>query len=269
MGRIILIGSLAAALLLPTAQAEQPPYAQWWRTVPTQTPPLGSPTLDLSDSREDPTWKDELFLRRFSIGLNVIDTPSFEMGVQGGQRAGHDRYTETTPLGVDEVDDSLELGVFTQGRYGDYLIGTRVSKDVSGNHEGVLGEFMAGYEAKLSKKLGLTLGVGATWADERFMAAYYGVDTGQASRGGLSPYSPGAGFSNASLQLTACYQLTDLWSLGAKVGYLRLVGDAADSPISGLEQEKERFITGLQFQYALPGLNTQRSFSQYQPNCAP
>ena len=166
------------------------------------------------------------------------------------------------------MDDSYELGVFTNSRYGNYLFGTRLSKDVSGGHDGVLGEFMAGYARQFTKKLGLSVGVGATWADKNFAASYYGVPPSHGIRSGLQHYTPGDGFTDATLQMTACYQLTESWSFGAKIGYSRRMGSAADSPVADLDESRQQFVTGLQLQFALPDIGTQAPKHHYQPNCS-
>jgi outer membrane scaffolding protein for murein synthesis (MipA/OmpV family) len=69
----------------------------------------------------------------------------------------------------------------------------------------------------------------ATYADDSYMGAYFGV--GAASPSGLAAFSPGGGFKDVGLSAFAAYQLNQNWSL---VGFARvseLVGDAADSPI--------------------------------------
>jgi outer membrane protein len=203
------------------------------------------------DLFSDVSWRDRVSLRDIDVGISVIETPNFDLGVQGGNRLGREQNSEATLKGLRPVEDSFEMGIFTQGRFGDYLLGTRLSQDISSGHEGVLGEFMAGYDKRLTDNFGLSLGVGTTWADKNYMSSLYGVGAVQSQTSGLSEYAPGAGFTNTSLQLAACYQFSDTWSLGAQLGYTRLVGDAANSP--ALKDERiDNFVTGLQLQYRLP-----------------
>jgi outer membrane protein len=203
----------------------------------------------------DFSWRDRVSLRNIDVGMSVIETPNFDVGVQGGNRLGRERSSEATLKGLRPVEDSFEMGIFTQGRYGDYLLGTRLSQDISSGHEGMLGEFMAGYDKRLTDNFGLSLGVGTTWADKNYMSSLYGVGAVQSQMSGLSEYAPGAGFTNTSLHLAACYQFSDAWSVGAQLGYTRLVGEAANSP--ALKDERiDNFITGLQLQYRLPSLTS-------------
>ncbi len=187
-------------------------------------------------------------------------------GVQGGQRLGRYERHEQARRNFGPSEDSYEFGLFTQGRYGDYLLATRLSKDVANGHRGVLGEFVAGYEKSLTDKLDLSFGVGTTWADENYMSSYYGVSASQSALSGLPLYTPDGGFMDASLTFSACYQLSDYWSLGAQVGYMRLLGQAAESPIQR-DQELENIVTGFQLQYKLRGLAGGKFHNLLRPPC--
>ncbi len=222
----------------------------------------------LTSSFFEPTNREILNSRDITFGVSIINTPEFELGLQSGHRVNRDKYRDAATQGLNTQDDGHEFGFFTQRRYGDYLLGTRVSKDVSQGHEGMLGEIMAGYEKKLSNNLGLSLEVATTWVDEKYMQSYYGADTAKSAQSGLQAYLPEAGFKNASLQLTACYQLSDLWSFGAQLGYTRLLKNVADSPTMSRDRIED-FVTGLQFQYNLPALGTRSSQILQNSTCSP
>ncbi len=213
-------------------------------------------------------WYRPIPQRSQTVGIDLFGSPNLSLGISGGKRPGRYMGYPATRENFGALDDSYELGLFTNGRYGNYLFGTRVSKDVSGGHDGVLGEFMAGYERQFTKKLGLSVGVGATWADKNFAASYYGVQTGDGTRSELQQYTPGDGFTDATLQMTACYQLTENWSFGAKIGYSRRMGSAADNTVTNFEDSRQQFITGLQLQFALPDIGTKAPRHYYQPNCS-
>jgi len=221
----------------------------------------------LTGPLKDFTWKNRLHMRDTSLGASIIDVPNFEMGMQGGFRESRmeDNDTEISSPGTGE--NSLEVGFFTQGRYQEYLMGTRVSKDITNGHQGLLGEFMAGYEKRLSEKLDLSLGVGTTWADDQYMSNIYGINAAQSVTTGLPSFTPGGSFKNASLTLTACYQLNQNWSIGAQVGYMRLLGQAAKSP-TNQDSEVEDLVTGFHFQYKLPNLSNKKFRNLLQPACS-
>ena len=276
MLRLVTIVGFIATLGINTASAIEPNSSWWSNRSPEHTLFAELPAQhtmlfgrgSLTSSLTEPLHIDILSPRDIMYGISIINTPGFELGLHSGHQLGIDTYREATLQGINTVNDSLGFGFFTQGRYGDYSLGTRVSKEVSQGHEGMLGEIMAGYGKKLSDNLGLSLEVTTTWADENYMESYYGVDTAQSVQSGLQTYLPEAGFKNASLHLTACYQLSELWFLGAQVGYMRLFKEVADSPTMGNDRIDE-FITGLQFQYNLPAFGARRSRNLLSSPCSP
>ncbi|MCP4406306.1 MAG: MipA/OmpV family protein [Gammaproteobacteria bacterium] len=222
----------------------------------------------LTGPLKDLAWNERFNMRNTSLGASLIDTPNFEMGMQGGLRMGRFDSSEEEESSVDDpFDDGLELGVFTQGRYGEYLVGTRLSKDVASGREGTVGEFMAGYEKKLSDKFDLSFGLGTTWTDEKYLSSSHGSDASQSKAIGSSNDNARAGFKNASLTVTACYQLSDYWSLGAQVGYMRLLGETAEDPANE-DGEQENFVTGFQLQYRLRGLTSNNFQNLVQTACS-
>lgn len=276
MAKLTTIVGFVTVMGIKTAGAAEP-TASWW----AESLPEGAPFVELPGMQSVLVGRvsvpnfltglsenESLYPRNITVGISVINTPSFELGLQSGHRLGRDTHDEAVLQGLDTVDDSLEFGFFTHGRYGEYLVGTWVSKDVSQGHEGTLGEFMAGYEKRLSDKLGLSLGVTTAWADEKFMESFYGIDSTHAVNSGVQSYQPGAGFKNASLRFTACYQLNDLWSFGAQLGYRRLLQDVAHSPAVDNDRIEE-FVGGLQFQYNLSAFSAPTPRNVLASPCSP
>ena len=220
----------------------------------------------LTGPLKDLAWNQPFYSSDTILEASLIDTPKFGLGLQGNQNLGNYEQNSQVLSKPSLLDNSYELGLFTQGRYGDYLFGTRFSKDITHGHQGVLGEFMAGYEKQLTDKLDFSLGVGTTWADDNYMASYSRTHAGQLTSSGLPLHTPNGGFKNASLTVTACYQLSDYWSLGAQVGYMRLLDKAAANPAQR-DQESENIVTGFQLQYSLPGLAGGKFRNLLRPSC--
>lgn len=214
---------------------------------------------------DDPQSSDPLFRRDSSFGLPVVNTPLLKAGIQGGQRTSREGYSRSA---IDLIgEESTEVGVYTLGTFGNYMLGSRLNSDLNPENSGLSGELTAAYQARLTKRLNMNFGVGTTWANQDYMDHYYGVDSTRARSTGLSEYQADAGFQNAAMQMSACYQLTDMWSMGAKVGYLRYLGDAANSPLLNTEEREGDVVTGVEFKYQLPGLAAGTTTRQYQPNC--
>ena len=52
------------------------------------------------DLFSDFSWRDRVSLRNIDLGICLIETPNFELGVQGGNRLGRDQSNETTLKGL-------------------------------------------------------------------------------------------------------------------------------------------------------------------------
>jgi len=70
-----------------------------------------------------------------------------------------------------------------------------------------------------------------TWANARQMQAFYGVAAGTTSAAGFAPYTPGAGWQNAALEIGGDWRVLGAWHVVASIAYQRLLGAAAASPI--------------------------------------
>lgn len=202
-----------------------------------------------------------------TVESHLVKMPNFEMRLVGEQRLGRYERIGQLPSGLGPWEDSYELGLFTRNRYGDYLFGTRLRKNVAPGHNAVLGEFMAGYARKLSEKLDLSLGVGTAWADGNDMPGAYHMSSAQTLSAGSLLSTPSSAFKNASLTVSACYQLSDYWSLGAQVGYMRLLERAAASSPTLHDHESENFVTGIQLQYRLRALAGAKFRDLLRPAC--
>jgi MipA family protein len=61
---------------------------------------------------------------------------------------------------------------------------------------------------------------------------FFGIDTAQSEIAGVAPFRARSGINTVGGSAGATYLLTDHWSLGAHIGYGKLQGDAADSPVT-------------------------------------
>ena len=84
------------------------------------------------------------------------------------------------------------------------------------------------------------------------MSDYFGVSTVQAgsSAAGLGAFDADAGFKDIHVQLSADYDINNRWSIMGGVGYKRLIGDAADSPIVETEDQFSATL-GLTYRFSI------------------
>jgi len=88
-----------------------------------------------------------------------------------------------------------------------------------------------GYELPLAKSLTLTPAVHTTWASDDHMQTYFGVSQAQAATSSHSRYDAGAGVKSAGIGAELNWKITEHWMMNTNVGYTKLTGDAADSPL--------------------------------------
>jgi outer membrane scaffolding protein for murein synthesis (MipA/OmpV family) len=87
--------------------------------------------------------------------------------------------------------------------------------------------------------LGITATVGATYADEDYMDAFFSVSPAQsaASPAGLAVFDAQAGIKDYYLGLSGDIPLGGPWALKVSGKYAKLTGDAASSPIVESEDQ--------------------------------
>ncbi len=140
--------------------------------------------------------------------------------------------------GLDNVDAALELG-FGLGyeaqfwrAYGDVRYGFI-------GHEAFVGEFGADAILRPRDDLIVNFGPRASWGEQKFLDTYFGVGEGEAVSSGLREYDTSSGFYSVGVELGARYSFSDNWGVEGRANYERLIGDAADSPITGLGTENQ------------------------------
>jgi outer membrane protein len=114
-------------------------------------------------------------------------------------------------------------------------------KDVTEGNDGSIVRLRAGYRIPLSRTWILSVNAYTTWADNDYMATYFGVDPRDSARSGLEEYDADSGFKDIGITVPLRYGASEHWSIMGVSGYKRLIGDAADSPIVKDEGDKNQF----------------------------
>jgi MipA family protein len=103
--------------------------------------------------------------------------------------------------------------------------------DVAGANEGVTIEPQLNYAQRLSDRWQMALRGFATFGSEDYERYYFGVNGTQSRASGLSQHDADGGFQQVGLLGVFDYDLTDHWRLSFVGRYMRMVGDAEDSPL--------------------------------------
>lgn len=170
----------------------------------------------------------------------VIRYNGFEAGPLGGYNFGRDQDDANLLRGLGDVDGGVVLGGFVGVRLWEILFDASYHHQVSGDDTGYQIRFGAEVEEYVAPGVKLVGRVGTTLASDDYMDAYFSITPAQsaASFAGLPVYNASSGIKDVHLALGAKIDLDDRWALRIGGKYSRLVGDAADSPIT---QSKDQF----------------------------
>ncbi|MFC3058462.1 MipA/OmpV family protein [Paenirhodobacter populi] len=150
----------------------------------------------------------------FRFGASIVYIPGFDL-----------------PYALGEVSGSAGARLFTDWERDGFNATFGMTKAVSGDLEGMLVDASLSYRYNVTSKLTLIPVIGTTWSDGDYNQSYFGVTPAQASAAGISAFSPGGGFKDVSIGLSANYRVTDRVNLTASATMSKLLGDAKDSPI--------------------------------------
>jgi outer membrane protein len=177
------------------------------------------------------TWRNTVFLNiDDGLGVYAVNNDRFTLG--GGVTYGIGRSEDRGPRlrGMGDIRDAARPRVFGRVYAGPAYVGASISRDLGGS-DGLLGDLAVGLSTRLSSRLQLRFGASASFADGKYMRAFFGVSPEQAARSGLPAYAPNAGVKRADATAGLTFALSRHWSIGANAGIGRLLGDAARSPV--------------------------------------
>lgn len=92
-------------------------------------------------------------------------------------------------------------------------------------------------------------GVESTYASKDYMDEYFSINAGDSARSGLSTFNADDGFKDVGVDANLTYQFTNNWSATGTLKYTRLLGDAADSPVTDNNGDENQLFGGLLINY--------------------
>ena len=261
----------ALLLVLPTAVQAQsapvqtpasPPAKSDW-TVRLGAGTLYQPKYEGADAHKFVprpllivSYRDLVFLRGPLLGVNAFTVrgarpgDKLQIGPLLRYQFGRDQDDSTDLLGMGDIDGGVEAGGFVTYGIGPFSAGLTIFQDVSGSHDGLTARVSAGHRLPLGPKFTLRSEISTTWADSDYTETFFGVTAAQSARSGMRQYRPGSGVKDAGLTLDLDYKLTDNWGVTGRLGYKRLLGDSADSPLVKDRGAANQFSTGLFLGYS-------------------
>ena len=169
------------------------------------------------------------------MGVNLVRDPAWRFGFSLAPGFGRARRESDHPslAGMGDIDRATRATIFGGYTWRRWLSGTlRVSTDIEGKDHGTLALFDLNARWRVAERVFMSAGPGVTWADSDYTMTFFGVTPEQATRSTLPAYEAGGGWNAVRFGVGASYRIDAHWNVGARVSASRIVGDAADSPIT-------------------------------------
>lgn len=183
----------------------------------------GLPLIDIE-------WRGAYFAStQRGLGVNIIRQRSTRAGPRFTLDLGREASDSKALTGLQDVDRTVEAGVFFQH----YTRAWRIEGDLRmglNGHEGVLGSFDVALGGAIAERANLIIGGNIFVADEKYLQAYFGVPAGGTAN--FAFFQPKAGLRDVGGYASLVYIVTDNIFVTLDARASLLMGDAASSPIS-------------------------------------
>jgi outer membrane protein len=192
--------------------------------------------------------------------VNILNHPFLRFGPVGNLRFGRNDTFKVDDILVkkmSEIDNTWEAGAFAGVEFIDndnprnrFSATYTFLSDVGNVYKGYNMSLNARYWHQVLEMMDVTLGVGATYADDNFMDTYFSVSESDSEKTGLSVFKAGSGFKDVNVSPAVVIHLSRDWHVGVGMLYKRLLGDAKDSPLTKTVGSPDQFLIGLGVAYS-------------------
>ena len=176
-------------------------------------------------------WRDRIILGGRSLRARVLNGGPLSMGPLVRLRGGRDEGDNEDLAGLGDDERSIEVGGFMRYRIGPYRFRMTATQDVADGHNGALVEVGAGAQIPFDRPWFLLMGK-VTWADQDYTKSFFGVTASESRRSGLRQFDTSAGVRDVGFTIASRLPIWREMSLVAAFNYEKLLGDAADSPLT-------------------------------------
>jgi outer membrane scaffolding protein for murein synthesis (MipA/OmpV family) len=195
-----------------------------------------------------------------ALQLNLLDDDHFHAGPLVGYRMGRGVVYYDAVSRMHHIRYSITDGGFIEYEHmaEDPRSGERVTLSVAEGNVNYQSGLNVELRALLHRPLtfideGLIAAVeaDAAWGDGSYMQTYFGINRPDALASGFPLFHARSGMESAGISLSLDQFLSRKWSVGVRLHYMRLVGDAADSPVTAIAGSPDQMFAGLVVGYVL------------------
>lgn len=212
-------------------------------------------------------WSNGIFVSGLSAGMHLSASPTLEFGpllaIEPGRNAsGAQKLSGIGGVGLaapgadlqqrprfTDIDSALQGGAFLNRYLDESLrLTSSVLYGAGNNHNGLL--LNAGIQKfiQVAPHHAVTLSAGATWANRRYTQDYFGVNGASTAGPDAAAYRPSGGIRDIQFTVNWNWELSNLWLLTSQLSLNRLMGPAADSPLTD-RRNNATVRTGLVYRF--------------------
>jgi MipA family protein len=201
------------------------------------------PSFDIRrfDEPDEPSAPDD------NLDYSLLDIGRFEAGPVLGIRDGRSQSDDNRLQGMHAVHWDVDAGIFAQywAIPNQLRFRTEVRQAVS-NGSGLIVDLGADWFQPLGEKWLFSAGPRASFGNGSYMRKYFGISAAEAAQNGVLPaFDAGSGLKSVGFTVSASYDVTPTWTLQVYNRFDRLIGDAADSPITSKFGDKNQNVIGI------------------------
>jgi outer membrane scaffolding protein for murein synthesis (MipA/OmpV family) len=253
-----LLAAVPAAAADPRFAAEPVSSAGWIVTVRANV--TLSPKFEGSDERTLFAFPTFSVRRagtnvRFSapddgIGIALYEQPGFAVGPVVRYRPGRYMSDDRRLAGLDDVRWAIEPGIFLEFWPTDFARARVELRHGVFGHNGLVGTLGLDYVQR-ARAVTLSFGPRAEFGDGRYARDVYDVTPLEAAlNGAVTPYRAGSGFTSIGATAALTYDWTPAISTTLHGGYKRLLGSAAENPVTQTFGSRDQLNIGLRASYS-------------------
>lgn len=187
------------------------------------------------------------------VAADLIERGALTAGVYARWSGGRDEVEDAVVALLPDVDSSIITGGFVDVEVASEILtsfdaltlGARAGVDALGQFDGVAWSASASYLTALSRTsfFGLTATVSG-YSDD-YADTLFSVDAAGATASGLPVYMAEGGVKDVGVTALLTVGSGGPWSVTGVLGYSRLVGDFADSPLVAIRGDENQGFLGV------------------------
>jgi MipA family protein len=184
------------------------------------------------------------------ISITVFETANLRIGPVARIETGRFLDDDRRLFGLRKIPFDVELGGFLEYWPVSFLRARLELRHGVRDDIGFAGTAGLDFVQRVGR-FTFSLGPRVNFADDDYVRTYFGVTPAEAALNGrVYPFRPRGGITSAGGVASVMYRWNETWATTAYVGYNRLVGDVADSPIVTRIGSEHQLLVGAGVSYS-------------------